>query len=129
MSKSSTKSKKKQAPKKVRGSWLTIALVIIVLHSLVAAIAYATTNINAENLDKSLALSLMVLHFLANVVAAIGIWYWQKWGLYLYAASAIVAVVVGLLTIGIWSFFYLALPAIILGWLVRTKWSYFGIEA
>jgi hypothetical protein len=67
----------------------------------------------------------MVVHFLANVVAAVGIFYWQKWALYVYAASTVIAVVVGLLTVGIWSVFYMLLPLVIIGWLLRTKWSYF----
>jgi len=68
---------------------------------------------------------LMALHFLANVVAAIGIWNWQKWGPYVYAGSTILALVIGLVTVGIWSVFYMVLPLAILGWLLRTKWSYF----
>jgi membrane protein YdbS with pleckstrin-like domain len=70
-------------------------------------------------------IGLMSLHFLLNVVAAVGIWFWKKWAMYVYAASTILAVVVGLLSIGIWSVFYMVLPFVILGWLLRTKWDYF----
>jgi hypothetical protein len=120
-----TPKKAQQAPKKTRGTWLTVALVVIILHGLAAAIFYATARLNTTYLDRPWALSLMALHFLANVVAAIGIWNWQKWGPYVYAASAILALVVGLVTVGIWSVFYMVLPLAILGWLLRTKWSYF----
>jgi hypothetical protein len=68
---------------------------------------------------------MMIVHMLANVVAALGIWFWKKWGLYVYAASAILALVAGLISVGIWSAFYMVLPVAILGWLVRTKWAYF----
>jgi len=65
------------------------------------------------------------VHSLANLIAAIGIWYWKKWALYLYVASTILAVIVGLITIGVWSVFYMVLPFAIVGWLLRTKWDYF----
>ena len=122
-SKGQTKGKK--APPKVRGTALTVALVIIILHGLLAAIYYAVARLD-PSLDRTWPLALMSLHFLLNLIAAIGIWNWKQWGIYLYAASAILAVVVGLMTIGIWSLFYLALPVAILGWLLRTKWDYFS---
>ena len=129
MSKSSTKNKQKKtqhAPHKTRGPWLTIALVVMVLHGLAAAIFYAVARLDTTYMDKTWAISLMALHFLANVLAAVGIWYWQKWGLYVYAGSTILALFVGLMTVGIWSVFYMVLPLVILGWLLRTKWSYFS---
>jgi len=121
--KSQTKGKK--APPKVRGTALTVALVIIILHGLLAAIYYAVAR-RDPSLDQTWALALMSLHFLLNLIAAIGIWNWKQWGIYLYAASTILAVVVGLMTIGIWSLFYMVLPLAILGWLLRTKWDYFS---
>jgi hypothetical protein len=127
MSKSSTANRKKAqpAPKKTRGFWLTFALVVMVLHGLFAAIFYAVARLDVSNVDRPWLLGLMSLHFLANVVAAIGIWYWKKWALHLYAYSAIVALVVGLVGVGAMSVFYMVLPFIILGWLLRTKWDYF----
>ena len=104
---------------------MTVALVVIILHGLLAAVYYAVARLDTTYLDRPWALGLMALHFLANVVAAIGIWNWQKWGLYVYAGSTILALVIGLVTVGIWSVFYMVLPLAILGWLLRTKWSYF----
>jgi hypothetical protein len=127
MSKSSTNKRKKaqHTPRKTRGTLLSIALVVMVLHGLFAAVYYAVAKVDSAYMDRSWLISLMVLHFLANVVAAIGIWYWKKWGVYIYIGSTILAVVVGLLSIGIWSVFYMVLPFVIIGWLLRTKWSYF----
>jgi hypothetical protein len=78
-------------------------------------------------MDRPWLISLMVVHFLANVAAAIGIWYWKKWGVYIYIGSTILAVIVGLITtgLGMYSVFYFALPLVIVGWLLRTKWDYF----
>ena len=122
---SKSQAKGKKAPPKVRGTALTVALVIIILHGLVAAVYYAVAR-RDPSLDQTWALGLMSLHFLLNVIAAFGIWSWKQWGIYLYTASTILAVVVGLMTIGIWSLFYMVLPLAILGWILRTKWDYFS---
>ena len=117
-------SKKKLQVRKTRGTALTIALVLIVVHSLLAAILYYGLG-NAPEVQRPWILSLMVVHFLLNIVAAVGIFYWKTWGLYVYAASAIIALVVGLVSIGVWSVFYMILPIAILGWMLRTKWDNF----
>jgi hypothetical protein len=116
--------KAKQKPK-VRGTVLTILLVIMGLHGIVAGYLYYTLRMETADLDRPWILTLMSIHFLANVVAAAGIWYWKKWALYVYAASTVLALIVGLISIGIWSVFYMFLPLAILGWVLRTKWEYF----
>jgi hypothetical protein len=127
--KSSKNNQKKtqKTPRKTRGTWLTIALVVIVLHGLLAAVYYAAAKVDSAYMARPWLISLMVVHFLANVAAAIGIWYWKKWGVYIYIVSTILAVIVGLITtgLGMVSIFYFALPLVIVGWLLRTKWAYF----
>jgi hypothetical protein len=124
--KSNTKSsnKKKPAIKKERGVLLTGALIIMAIHGIFAAYLYSTLS-TAPEVQRPWIISMMVLHFLANIAAAVGIFFWKKWGLYIYAASTILALVAGLISIGIWSVFYMVLPLAIVGWLLRTKWSYF----
>ena len=125
--KNKSQGKSKNKPQaKVRGTWLTVALVIIVLHGLLAAIFYATVRVQEADVARPMVLTLTSIHFLANVVAAVGIWYWKKWALYVYAMSAVLALVLGLVTVGAWSVFYMVLPVAILGWLLRTKWDYFS---
>jgi hypothetical protein len=114
----------KQKPK-VRGTVLTILLVIMGLHGLIAGYFYYAYRMADASLDRPWILGLMAIHFFANVIAAVGIWYWKKWALYVYAASTILALVVGLISVGIWSVFYMVLPLAIMGWVLRTKWSYF----
>ena len=123
-SNSKTPSKKKPVAKKERGPLLTTALVIIVIQGIFAAYLYYTQN-NAVEAQKPWIYSAMVLHNLANIAAAIGIFYWKKRGLYVYAASALVSVVAGLFSVGFWSFWYMILPVFILGWIVREKRQYF----
>jgi hypothetical protein len=119
-----TSSPKKNRPAK-RGFWLTLALIIMGLHGIFAAYLYYTIRVEEAVLDKPWILTLMVIHFLANIVAAVGIWFWKKWALYVYVASTILAVVVGLLSVGIWSVFYMFLSLAILGYILRSKWDYF----
>ena len=115
---------KKKPIKKVRGIWLTLLLFIIGLHGIFGTVFYYVIR-TQEALDKPWIISLMVVHSLANVVAALGIWFWKKWALYIYMASTILAIFVGLVSIGAWSLFYMILPLAILGWVLRTKWDYF----
>ena len=136
----SSKSKKKnrsqnQPPKKSkyharrkpveRGTTLTILLVIMALHGIFATIMYYSLRVDETYMSRPWLLTLMVLHSLANVIAAAGIWKWKMWGWQLYFASTVLSLVVGLLTVGMWSAFYMVLPLAIVGWALRTKWDNF----
>jgi len=114
--------KKKQPVKKVHGALLTIVLIIMAMHGIVAAYLYSSA---APEVQRQWVISLMVFHSFANIVAAVGIFYWKKWGLYIYAASTIVALVAGLISVGAWSTFYMILPLAIVGWILRSKMQYF----
>lgn len=119
------KKSSKSMQHKERGAFVTIVLVLMALHGIFATYFYYTVRTQEADLNRPMLLTLMVLHSLANVIAAVGIWYWKKWALYVYAASTIVALVVGLLAVGAWSIFYMVLPFAIVGWALRTKWDYF----
>ena len=115
---------KQKEKKKVRGTWLTIALVVIALHGIVASLLYYSQR-SQDFINRPYLIVLAVLHSLLDVVAAVGIWYWKKWALYVYGASTVIALVAGLLSGIPLSAFYVVLPLAILGWLLRTKWDYF----
>lgn len=117
--------KSKSIQHKERGTAVTIVLVLMALHGVFATYFYFTVRTQEADLNRPMILSLMVVHSLANVIAAVGIWYWKKWALYVYAASTVIALVIGLLTVGAWSVFYMVLPLAIVGWVLRTKWDYF----
>ncbi len=124
MSYTKTSNKKKAPVKKEHGVILTIVLIVMALHGIAAAYLYYSMS-TAPQVQRPWILGMMVVHFLANIAAAAGIYYWKKWGLYVYAASTIIALVAGLISIGIWSVWYMLLPLVIIGWLLRSKWSYF----
>ena len=108
---------------KVRGFWLTAALVLMIVTGLAAAIFYNAAK--TPQVDRSWILTMMVVANLLDVVAAVGIWLWKRWGTYVYLFATAIAFVAGLASVGMWASFYLILPAVIVGWLLRTKWDYF----
>lgn len=120
----STKSKQK-SPTKTRGTFLTILLVIMALHEIVAGFFYYAARMDDSIVSRPWLVGLMAIHSFANVIAAVGIWKWKMWAWQLYIASAVLALVVGLLTMGVWSAFYMILPLAIVGWALRTKWDNF----
>lgn len=122
--KRTTSNKSKKPVKKQHGTLLIIALVYVAVSGIVAAFLYNALS-NAPEVQRPWIVSMMVISSLADVVAAAGIYYWKKWALYLYAASTILAMVAGLMSVGMWSVFYMIMPLVIVGWLLRTKWEYF----
>jgi hypothetical protein len=123
-SKAPAKTNKAPVVVKERGAVLTIALIVIVIHSIVAAYMYSTLKL-APEIQRPAIITLTVIHFLANIVAVGGIFYWKKWGLQLYAASALIGIIAGTLAAGLIAIFYLILPLVILGYIVRSKRPYF----
>jgi hypothetical protein len=127
--KPASKTTSKATPKpiqKKRGFWLALILIVIILHSLAAAIFFNVyRNKPIIEVQREWILTLTILHFLANVVAAVGMWMWKKWGYYVYIASSLVGLFAGLVTIGIWASFYMILPLAITGYVVMAKWKDF----
>jgi len=109
---------------KHRGFWLSFILIVMALHGIFGTVLYYTIR-TQEALDRPWLISLMALHSLANVIAVIGIWFWKKWALYVYAASTVLALFVGLISFGAWTVFYMIVPIAILGWMLRAKWDSF----
>jgi len=118
---SKAKGSAKQPVKKVRGGGLTILLVLIFLHSILAtAIAYST--LKAEYRSTSWVLPVMGLISLAGIVAAVGMWYWKKWGIYLYAAISVISAVIHILLTGsTMVVFYDLIPVAILGYVITLQ--------
>jgi len=96
--------KSKGGTHKKRDFWLSFILIVIALHGILGSVLYYTIR-TQEALDKPWLISLMALHSLANVIAVVGIWLWKKWALYVYAASTVLAVFVGLISLGAWTVF------------------------
>ena len=117
----------KENQSRERGLWLSLWLILIMIHSLATAV-FIYTAANQPDAPESFPwyISALVLSVIAKLIGAIVIWNWRKWGLYLYAAGVVVAIIVGLILTGMLSFvFVYFLPLAILGWLLRNKYQYF----
>jgi hypothetical protein len=67
----------------------------------------------------------MILTSIANVVAAAALWYWKRWGLYVYLGSALVSALVLVLAGMIGVGFGALAPALIVGYLFSLNWKQF----
>ena len=124
-SKSSKSSKSTSQPKKERGTFLTLFLILIIASGIFQAVIYIVQRRQDATLTMPVVLALAIVHAVLNVIAGFGIWNWKKWGVYLYVASSILGVIIGTIAVGPSAFFSMLLPAIILGYLVAAKWSWF----
>ncbi len=94
MSKSSKK--QKQGPPK-RTTLQIIALIYVAIHGIIFWLT-ARSMPGAE--DTTLTLSLFGVASLASIIAAVAMWYWKRWGVYLYVVATFVLAGVVLLQTG-----------------------------
>ena len=121
--KSTSKAKgpaKKQIHKE-RGTLLTVLLVLIFLHAVVATyLGYIT--LKDEYIRTTWVLPLMTLVSVAGIVAAIGMWYWKQWGIILYAITCVIQAAVHLMLTGsLLVVFYDILPVSILAYVINLQ--------
>lgn len=123
MSQAAKSSKQAQLPKttRQRSTLLTIALVLVILHGIFMAVVYWTVVPDAQRTAGNIALWVMLLAAVADVVAGVAMWFWKRWGIYLYGISAVAAAVVAVLATGdLFLVFGALLPAIIVLYIVMT---------
>lgn len=121
------KSDRRKSPTRERSCWLSGWLILILLHGILASLLIL--YLRQQRADPSPAWILLILFALAlaDIVAAIAIWYWKRWGLVLYAVSTAIGIVVGLvLTASQLIVFHDIIPLAILGYLVKDYWGAFS---
>ena len=121
---SSSKSTSSQ-PKKERGVLLATFLILVIASGIIQAVLYVAQRRQDADLTMPIILALGIVHAVLNVIAAIGIWNWKKWGVYLYIGSSVLGVIIGVIAVGPIAFFSMLLPVILLGYLIAAKWSWF----
>jgi hypothetical protein len=98
-----TKHVNKKASKSItkkRGTVLTILLSLVFLHAILATgVAYSTLQAEYAA-GTSWVLLVLSLVSLADIVAAIGMWYWKKWAITLYAVTRVIAAAIHLMLTG-----------------------------
>lgn len=122
---SKTKHNHKKQTMKERGGWLSAWLILIIAHSTFAAYLILRLR-EQQNTPSSPWFWLLLLALaVADIVAAIAIWNWKRWGSVLYAISTVVSIVVGLVLTGSQLIvFHDFLPLAILGYLLKDKQQY-----
>jgi hypothetical protein len=110
--------------KKERGGWLTAALVLIIIRNTVVAIWIFTLGKNDNVTTGTLMTALLVLVALTDVISGIGMWYWKKWGLYLFGISTIVGIVLHTLVLGPFVIFHDVVGPAILGYIMTSQNKY-----
>lgn len=112
-----------------RGFWLSLVLILIMIHSIFSIWFVYNAKQASDATTTSWLIGALVLVAIAKFIAAIAIWNWKKWGLYMFAVSVVVSVIIGLMLTGTWLIvFNEVLPLAILGWVIRDKWANFGIN-
>jgi hypothetical protein len=105
-----------------RNTLLTIALVLVILHAILVVGLFWFGAPEAQRTLGSIALWLTGLSAIADIVAAIAMWYWKQWGLYLFGIATIAGAVGALLATGSMLFLFGALlPAIIVLYIVAMQ--------
>jgi hypothetical protein len=84
-------------PKKVRGGWLTAVLILIIIHGVfTSALLLALRKQPGEPAAPWL-WAAAILIGLADIIAAVLMWFWKRWGLYLYVVSTLAGISLGVL--------------------------------
>ena len=121
MSKSAKKHHEESKPH--RSTLQTIALIYVALHGFLFWLT-ARSMPGAE--DSTLTLSLFALASFASIVAAIAMWFWKRWGIYVYVIATFVLAGVMLLQPGGWILFFGAfIPMVIVLYIFSKSFKYF----
>ena len=109
-------------PKPVRGTWLTVAIVIMAIHGVFDTVALLLIR-KSEFYNPPVWLWILAFAIgIATVASAVALWYWKRWGLYLYAAASLASIIVGAVVFPNFGVaFYNVIPVAILGWILNSQ--------
>jgi len=113
---------------KERGGWLTAALIIIIIRNLLAAIWIFTIARNDGVTTGTAVTILLVLASLADAIAGVAMWYWKKWGLYLFAISTVAGIILHTIVLGPFVIFYDIVGPAILAYILTGQNKYHLFE-
>ena len=106
--------------KKERGVLLSVIFIFIGLHGLLGVYLGRLTLKQEYLTQTNWVLPLLILAGLLTIIAAIGMWQWKKWGIYLYVITQIMAMIAHLVLTGsLYVVFYDAIPLLILGYVLN----------
>jgi hypothetical protein len=118
------KSRVQAPPRKVRGGWLTAMLIIIALHGAFTTALLLLLRKEPGALPPTWLIVAAVAIGLADIIAAVLIWFWKKWGLYLYVVSTLAGIGLGLVVFPtglLVTAFHGIIPLAILGYILTSQ--------
>ncbi len=112
----------KKPVNKRRGGLLTFLIILIGVHAVSAsALVYGYLKQDYTG-QRTWILVLLLLVSLADIAAAVGLWLWKLWGLYLYSiATAVLAGISIVVTGNVWVSLYQFIPVAIFGYVLRLQ--------
>ena len=121
------KPKQKSKSKPKRGTGWSIWLILIVIHSFIATFATLSMMRTPEGVTRQWLVVLLLIFTASKAIAALGMWEWKTWGLYLYVIAVLgtMGITLVLTSFLIYGIFYEAIPLLSTGWLIRGKQEYF----
>ena len=111
---------------KERGFWASFWIIFFALQSIFYVFLIYDFLYRADTIDKPILLAGLILVTIADLIGLTAIWFWKKWGWYIFAASTVVSIVLGMIATGTQLIvFHDILPLAVLGWVFREKWDGF----
>ncbi len=112
----------KKPVNKRRGGLLTFLIILIGVHAVSAsALVYSYLKQDYTG-QRTWILVLLLLVSLADIAAAVGLWLWKLWGLYLYIVSTAVLAGISIVVTGnVWVSLYQFIPVAIFGYVLRLQ--------
>lgn len=111
---------------KQRGLWLSIWLVLMMLHSFISALVIYLVYKGPREFTFPWLIALLFLASGVKLISVFGLWNWKQWGLYLYMVGVVATLIVGIILTGsLMIVFSDVLPLAILGWLIKDKLTNF----
>lgn len=110
-----------------RGTALSVWLILVAAHSFLAIFLVLYLMKQPDSPTRDWLVTGLILLSGAKAVSVLAIWYWKRWGLYLYLGSVIGLTVIGLVMTGMLLYIFNEfLPLAITGWLLRGKLDNFS---
>ena len=118
---SQAKGPAKKPARKERGTLLSVLIILIALHSVIATyVGYS--SLKDAYVSTPWGLPLLTAVSVAGIVSAAAMWYWKQWGITLYAIVCIIQAGVHLMMTGsLMVVFYDILPVAILAYVIRLQ--------
>ncbi len=79
----------------MRGGWLTAMLIFIAVHAVFTAVLLIAYH-KDPGVTKTILWSGAIITALLEIGSAVAMWFWKKWGIYLFVATTLAAIGFGL---------------------------------